>query len=92
MGKYFFDKFSLLHFSVGVIAYFWNIPFLMALIMHMIFEVVENSYSGIQFINKYLVNEGILSFPGGKRVPDTMINIISDNIFFILGWLVSNSL
>jgi len=28
MGKYFFDQYTILHFAVGIIAYFWNVSLL----------------------------------------------------------------
>ena len=40
MGQHFADQFSLLHFSVGVVAYFWGV-----------FELGENSPTGIRLIN-----------------------------------------
>lgn len=89
MGKYFADQYSLLHFSVGVIFYFWNVPFFISLLIHFIFEIVENTQWGMQIINNYFVGKTMLSWPGGKNEPDTLMNITGDNVFFILGWVVS---
>lgn len=92
MGNYFADQYSLLHFSVGVIAYYWNIPILLAFLVHFIFEIIENTQFGMKFINNFFVGNSILSWPGGKDKADTIINIIGDNAFFILGWFISRAL
>jgi len=76
------DQFSLLHFSVGVICYFWNISLINFTIIHFIFEILENTQNGMYFINNF-----ITLWPGGKPKPDTIINIFGDNVFGILGWL-----
>ena len=75
MGYRIFDQYSLLHFSVGVIAYFWGIDYMLLLLLHIIFEIVENTPTGIHFINKYLY-----FWPGGKPEPDSSINQIGDII------------
>ncbi len=82
MGQYIFDQYSYLHFAVGIVAYFWNIGFRNLLILHIIFELVENNPAGINLIDKY-----IPLWPGGKKAPDSLINQISDIIFSLLGWL-----
>ena len=43
MGKQFLDQYSLLHFSQGVVAYFWGTPFHIWVITHASFEFLENS-------------------------------------------------
>jgi len=92
MGYRFFDQYSILHFSVGVLMYFWSIPLLTAVIIHFIFEILENSKTGVYVINNYFTNLGILSWPGGKPGPDNLINTIGDNVFFILGYIISKQL
>jgi len=54
MGNYLADQYSLLHFATGVIAFFWNVPFLLSVIIHALFEYAENSAAGVAFINKHL--------------------------------------
>jgi len=81
MGKYFFDQYSLLHFSVGVVAYFWGFTFITWLILHLFFELMENTKVGLYIINNY-----ISYWPGGKPKSDTLLNIFGDNVFAILGW------
>ena len=83
MGKLLFDQYSLLHFSVGSVAYFWGVNFIPLLIAHTVFEGVENTQVGIKFINNLPL------WPGGKRVEDSGINIIGDTISVVAGWTVA---
>ncbi len=83
MGKKFVDKFSLLHFCVGVVAYYLGVPFILWVLFHICFEIIENSPSSVFFIQTYFN----FFWPGGKHEPDTPINMFGDNIFAILGWL-----
>ena len=89
MGVYFTDQFSLLHAATGVIAYFWNISLITGFLIHLAFEFFENSAIGIRFIQKYIINPGFFSWPGGKRVPDSPINMLGDNVYFVIGWLLA---
>jgi hypothetical protein len=89
MGLKFIDKFSLLHFAVGIVAYFIGIKFWLWILLNIIFEIVENTQVAIKFINDFLA-----FWPGGKKDPDTIINSIGDIFFggcgWILGYLVYN--
>lgn len=85
MGIHLLDQYTLLHFAVGVLAYFWGISFLNTFIIHTIFELVENTQIGMKFINTYF--EGI--WPGGKFYPDSSINMVGDTIGIMMGWLVA---
>ena len=82
MGHQLFDQFTYLHFAVGIIAYFWNISLVYWIVLHIIFEFVENTQIGINIINKYIV-----FWPGGKPKPDSIINQLGDTSGAILGWL-----
>lgn len=83
MGVYFIDQYSLLHFASGIIAYFWNISLTTWIIMHVIFEYIENTKIGI-----YIINNWISFWPGGKPRADNFLNsFFGDNICAILGWL-----
>ena len=82
MGIYLFDQYTYLHFSVGIMAYFFNISLLNWFILHIVFEIIENTHLGMNFINKYIV-----FWPGGKPKSDTIINSIGDTFGSILGWL-----
>jgi hypothetical protein len=87
MGKQALDQYSLLHFSIGTLAYFWSIPFWIGLLIHVLFEYIENTQTGIYYINKYIIDTGLFNWPGGKHVPDVMINTTFDNILFAVGWI-----
>jgi hypothetical protein len=84
MGENFFDQYSLLHFSSGVVAYFFNINLVVWIVLHSIFEYVENTETGIHFINNYMP-----FWPGGKEKADSLLNNVGDTVFAILGWLVA---
>ena len=61
MGVYFTDKFSLLHFVSGIIAYYWNISLFNWFIIHLVFELTENMPKMVKIIDK------IPFWPGGKN-------------------------
>jgi hypothetical protein len=84
MGIMFMDNFSLLHFASGVIANFWGISFEHWFLLHILFEIVENTEGGIYFIDNY-----IKIWPGGKEQADSLINMIGDQFFGVLGWVVA---
>jgi hypothetical protein len=85
MGTRFFDQYSILHFATGIIAYFWGLSLIVWIIIHAIFEILENTKTGM-----YLINNYITCWPGGKPYSDWAINShIGDNIFSILGWLTA---
>lgn len=83
MGTKLADQYSYLHFAVGVVVYFWGVSLKNWFIIHFIFEILENTEIGMQFINSTLGGY----WPGGKTYPDSNINILGDNIFAVLGWL-----
>lgn len=79
-----FDKFTYLHFAVGIICYFFNITLSNSIFLHTIFEIIENTEYGVYFIDNYL-----LFWPGGKQKADPLINSIGDTIGFIFGWITA---
>ena len=81
MGFQFTDKYSLLHFATGIIAYYWGISFTFWFIIHLLYEYLENTKQGMKIINK------IKLWPGGKEKADTILNRIGDQFYGILGWL-----
>lgn len=81
MGTLFLDQFTYLHFSSGILLYFWGVPIVPALILHTIFELVENTTIGMHIINRWFP-----FWPGGKSYSDTFINSIGDTLGFIVGW------
>ena len=88
MGKQFLDQYSLLHTATGIVSYFWGFSFIASLVLHTLFEWLENTTVGIRFINETLA--GI--WPGGKPEPDAMINRVGDTIVFALGWYMAYKL
>ena len=87
MGQRLFDQYTLLHFAVGVVAYFWGMGWMTFFIIHSIFEFAENTEFGVEFINKYFT-----IWPGGKTEPDWFINIVGDTIGGMAGWIVAYQL
>lgn len=86
MGTYFFDQYSILHMASGIIAYFFGIKLIHWIIIHVLFEYIENTQYGMNFINSYLKN----IWPGGKDKKDTFINsMVGDNFFAIVGWCIA---
>jgi hypothetical protein len=81
MGNQLLDQYSLLHYASGIIAYFWGIPIEVFFAAHVSFEVIENTNSGMKFIN-----ETLTFWPGGKPRADSFTNIIGDNISALLGY------
>ena len=85
MGYRFIDQYSLLHVASGIIAYFFGLSVTKWFMIHLIFELIENTDQGIVIINKYFT-----FWPGGKLYADSMINIISDQTFSIIGFYLAN--
>ena len=75
------DQYTLLHFAVGVVFYFWGSTLSNWIIIHILFELFENSDIGVKVINDINI------WPGGKPRKDTAVNIIGDILFGILGWI-----
>ena len=83
MGDSFTDRYSLLHFGSGVIARFLGIHKVVWLLIHILFELVENSKYGMEFIN-------LLPFwPGGKDHADSWNNMLGDTFYAVLGHYVA---
>ena len=83
MGTKIVDQYSLLHLSVGVILYFFGVNFYVSIMIHILFEIIENSKRGVKFINK------LTFWPGGEPYADNLQNSLSDTVFFIIGWLLA---
>ena len=86
MGKRLFDQYSFLHFCVGGTMFYLNMSFLTGIILHTVFEFLENTGYGMNFINKYFSRKGFFRWPGEKNYADLFINNIGDTISFIIGW------
>lgn len=85
MGKRAFDRFSLLHFATGIIAYHWSVPLVGWVIANIIFEIVENTITGVLIIRKYMHY-----WPGGKPAQDGIVNSTMDIISGIVGWWLAH--
>ena len=86
MGVYLFDQYSLLHFSFGIFAYFFKFDLITFMVIHILFEIVENSGVGMSIINNYVK----YIWPGGKNYRDEFINsMIGDNISAFCGWYLA---
>lgn len=83
MGVNFMDKYSYLHFSVGIIMYYLNVGLINSIILHTIFEWLENTDIGMKIINY------ISFWPGGKPYRDSYINNLGDTTFFVIGWITA---
>ena len=84
MGKQLLDQFTFLHFCVGGCIYYWGVSLTAWLVIHDLFEVVENTRVGMQVINN------ITFWPGGKPSSDSFENAIGDIIAGMIGWGVAN--
>ena len=85
MGQKFIDQYSLLHLASGIIAYFFGLPFKLWFVLHLLFELAENTNWGMFSINQHLAKV----WPGGKPYQDSILNSISDQIFASIGWLIA---
>jgi hypothetical protein len=83
MGVWFTDKYSLLHFACGIVVYYWSISFVAWFILHFIFELAENTETGMRYIRKIKV------WPGGKTHSDAWINRAGDQFYSMVGWLLA---
>lgn len=87
MGRGFLDQYTLLHFAVGVVVYFWGVSFEAWIVAHILFEVLENTYAGMAFINTVFSG-----WPGGKSCADSVLNSVGDTISAAVGWLAAAAL
>ena len=83
MGQTFMDRYSLLHLASGIVAYYFGFSLVGWIILHTLFEIIENTPEGVYFIDHYLT-----FWPGGKLAPDDLINSVGDTFFAIGGWLI----
>ena len=84
MGSNLLDQYSYLHFAVGIIFYFWGISLKNWIVIHIFFELIENTFYGINFIDNY-----ITWWPGGKIKSDAIINQIGDVFIGSIGWITA---
>ncbi len=77
------DTYSFLHFCVGAVMYYWGMPLQWFILLHTIFEILENTETGMALIRWFGV------WPGDKDYADAVINSVGDTIFATLGWLTA---
>jgi len=82
MGKQLFDKYTYLHFAAGIVIYFWGVSLITWIIIHTIFEILENTKMGMHIINRY-----VTLWPGGKPHSDSLTNSIGDTLGAVIGWI-----
>jgi hypothetical protein len=87
MGLNFLDQFTYLHFASGIIAYFWGFTLTTWIIIHTIFEIMENTPLGMRLINRY-----IPIWPGNKPSSDSFINSVGDTMGGITGWVTARAI
>ena len=83
MGTQLLDRFSILHFASGIVAYYIGIGWKLWLLLHILFEILENTPVGMELINK------IPFWPGGKSQSDTFINSVGDVLSAMVGWWIA---
>lgn len=86
MGTHIIDQYSLLHVATGIIARYWNVSLLTWLLLHTLFELLENVDIG-----RYVINHYIVLWPGGKPTADTAINTFGDFLCATAGWLFAHA-
>ena len=86
MGVRLIDQYSLLHFAMGVVVYFWAMPFWVWIVVHTVFELSENTVAGMALINSFPM------WPGGKPQADNTRNIMGDTLAAAVGWWAAQAL
>jgi len=86
MGLRLFDQYTYLHFATGVVVYFWNISLSVWILLHTVFEILENTEIGMKLINTFPI------WPGGKPYADTIANSFGDTLGALMGWVSAYSL
>jgi hypothetical protein len=81
-NKLLFDIHSIGHINWGiVIGALFNYNFSYSNMLHIIWEIFENCPISVSYYNQGLLN-----------YPDTFVNTISDQIFFIIGFYISKKI
>ena len=84
IGSQFLDQYSLLHFVVGIVVYFWGLPFWLWNALHILFELGENTSKGM-----YLIDHFAPFWPGGKNYVGSWLNIGADVLCGAVGWMLA---
>jgi len=86
MGIYFFDAYSPSHAMGGLTFYLLGFDFITSVILHTSFELFENYYWIHQ--GGYCIKLPFLTQRDCKTKADSIMNIIGDTIFFMIGFLI----
>lgn len=86
MGTQMMDQYTYLHLASGIIVYFFGIDIISWLVIHTIFEYLENTKLGMRLINSFHY------WPGGKTYADSFQNIFGDTVGSMLGWVSAYTL
>ena len=86
MGKHFFDYFSISHFIGGMILQRMDLSRVDAYSLHVFFELFENYIFVPYFGGRCISIKHLLPITDCKTKPDSLINMISDQIFFMIGF------
>ena len=86
MGKHFFDYYSISHFIGGMILQRMDLSRVDAYSLHVFFELFENFFYVPYCKGRCISIPYILPIVDCKTKPDSLINMISDQIFFMLGY------
>jgi len=79
------DQYSLFHVAIGIVMYFWSLPFLSFILFNLALEYAETTSIGSNLKHTYLQGW----WPGGKSVPTTFLARISDVACMLAGMLIS---
>ena len=92
MGIHFIDEYTISHIIGGIILQRMRFSFLTANILHFVYEIFEN-HIYIPYFGKRCINlKPLLPIEDCKTKSDTNINLLSDQLFFILGYLISSNI
>jgi len=83
MGTEIIDNFSIVHVASGVFLYFWGFTLFQSTMIHIGFELLENTKPIMKLTNE------TGWWPGGKPEPNHFANMVGDTLFCILGWIIS---
>ena len=86
MGIHFFDYYSISHFIGGMILQRMDLSRVDAYSLHVFFELFENYIFVPYFGGRCISIPYILPIVDCNTKPDSLTNMISDQIFFMLGY------
>ena len=86
MGIHFFDYYSFSHFVGGMILQRMGLSRIVAYSLHIFFELFENYIYVPYFGGRCISIPYILPITDCKTKPDSLINMVSDQIFFMIGF------